>query len=148
MTVARANSGDGNERVLVLAPIGRDGTMAVALLREAGVTAEVCADLTELRDRLNSGAGVAVIAEEAFYREPLEFLVDWVARQPSWSDFPFVVLTSGGRGASVDQLRRLRLLEALRNVSLLERPVQAVTLVSAVHAALRARRRQYETRDH
>jgi signal transduction histidine kinase/CheY-like chemotaxis protein len=148
MTVAMANVGDGHERVLVLAPIGRDGPMAAALLRDAGLTAEVCADLTELRDHLDAGAGAAVIAEEALYREPLEILVDWVARQPPWSDFPFIILTSGDRGTSPDHLRRLRLLEALRNVSLLERPAQAVTLVSAVHAALRARRRQYETRGH
>jgi signal transduction histidine kinase len=142
------NSGDGNERVLVLAPIGRDGRMAAALLHETGVTAEVCADLRELRDRLEAGAGAAVIAEEAFYPESLELLVDWVAGQPPWSDFPFLILTSGGSGASPDHLRRLGLLEALRNVSLLERPVQAMTLVSAVRAALRARRRQYETRAH
>jgi signal transduction histidine kinase/CheY-like chemotaxis protein len=142
------SGGDNNERVLVLAPIGRDGPMAAALLRDASLTAEVCANGTELGDRLNSGAGVAVIAEEAFYREPLELLVDWVARQPAWSDFPFIILTSRDRGASSDHLRRLRLLESLRNVSLLERPVQAVTLVSTVHAALRARRRQYEIRDH
>ena len=43
---------------------------------------------------------------------------------------------------------RLRLLESLGNVSLLERPIEPVTLVSAVKAALRARRRQYEVRDH
>jgi signal transduction histidine kinase/CheY-like chemotaxis protein len=144
-----ATTGDnGSERVLVLAPIGRDGPMAAALLRDAGMAAQVCADLQELRDQVEAGAGVAVVAEEAFYREPLELLVDWVARQPPWSDFPFLILTSGGGGASPDHLRRLRLLEALRNVSLLERPVQRVTLVSAVQAALRARRRQYETRGH
>src|SRR6185437_8854625 len=135
-----------SERVIVLAPIGRDGPTAAALLRETGIAAEVCTGLTELRHRLEQGAGAALVAEEAFYREPIEVLVDWVAAQPSWSDFPFVVLTSG-RGTVPVHTRRLRLLEALRNVSLLERPVETVTLVSAVHAALRARRRQYETRD-
>jgi signal transduction histidine kinase/CheY-like chemotaxis protein len=35
----------------------------------------------------------------------------------------------------------------LRNVSLLERPVQAITLTSTVQAAARARARQYEVRD-
>ena len=38
----------------------------------------------------------------------------------------------------------MRLLEKLRNVTLLERPIQTMTLVSAAKAALRARRRQYE----
>ena len=40
------------------------------------------------------------------------------------------------------------MLDRLGNVSLLERPLGAVTLVSAVQAALRARRRQYEVRHH
>lgn len=135
-----------SERTLILTPIGRDGPTAAAFLRQTGIGAEVCAGLTELRDGLESGAGTALIAEEAFYNEPIEVLVEWVARQPSWSDFPFIVLTSG-RGTSPIHARRVLLLEGLRNVSLLERPVETVTLASAVRAALRARRRQYQTRD-
>ena len=42
----------------------------------------------------------------------------------------------------------MRLIEGLGNVSLLERPLNAVTLVSAVQSTLRARRRQYEVQDH
>ena len=41
---------------------------------------------------------------------------------------------------------RRNLVSALRNVSLLERPVQPITLTSAVQSALRARGRQYEIR--
>jgi signal transduction histidine kinase/CheY-like chemotaxis protein len=118
----------------------------VALLRDSGLAAEVCGSLTELRRALELGSGAAIIAEEAFYRDPVNVVVDWVAGQPAWSDFPFVVLTTG-RDISPIRARRVRLLAALRNVSLLERPVSAVTLISAVQAALRARRRQYETRD-
>ena len=44
-------------------------------------------------------------------------------------------------------MRRLRLLEPLGNISLLERPLRRVTLVSTVQTALRARRRQYQLRD-
>jgi signal transduction histidine kinase/CheY-like chemotaxis protein len=144
--VTGTDGGADSERVLVLAPIGRDGPAAAALLREAGVAAEVCDGLTELRDGLELAAGTAVIAEEAFYREPIDVLLDWVVGQPGWSDLPFVVLTSG-RGTSPLHARRVRLLEGLRNVSLLERPIETVTLISAVQAALRARRHQYETRD-
>jgi len=138
--------GPDSERILVLAPIGRDGPAAAALLRESGLAAEACASLTELRHGLELGSGSALIAEEAFYQDRLDVLVDWVAAHPAWSDYPFIVLTSG-RDTSPVHARRVRLLEALRNVSLLERPVEAVMLVSAVQAALRARRRQYETRD-
>jgi signal transduction histidine kinase len=40
------------------------------------------------------------------------------------------------------------LLESLGNVSLLERPLNAVTLMSAIRSAMRARGRQYEVQEH
>ena len=52
-----------------------------------------------------------------------------------------MVLTSKRTADSIDR-KKASLLSLLKNVSLLERPVHAVTLVSAVQAALRARRRQ------
>jgi signal transduction histidine kinase len=74
-------------------------------------------------------------------------LEKWVSNQPAWSDFPFIVLTSRATSPAAD-VYRLRLLESLGNVSLLERPLNAVTLTSTVRAALRARRRQYEVQEH
>jgi signal transduction histidine kinase/ActR/RegA family two-component response regulator len=56
-------------------------------------------------------------------------------------------LTSQQASRRVDA-HRLHFLETYGNVSLLERPLAAVSLISAVKAALRARRRQYEVRDH
>jgi signal transduction histidine kinase/ActR/RegA family two-component response regulator len=56
---------------------------------------------------------------------------------------PFVVLTTHQDQPAVAAWRR-NLVSALHNVSLLERPVQPITLVSAMQSALRARRRQYE----
>ncbi len=58
---------------------------------------------------------------------------------------PFVVLTSHREQPAVIAWRR-SIVELLRNVSLLERPVQPITLTSAVQSAMRARRRQYEIR--
>jgi signal transduction histidine kinase len=55
------------------------------------------------------------------------------------------VLIMSRRGAATAALQH-RYLE-LGNVSLLERPAQGVTLVSAAHSALRARRRQYAMRE-
>ena len=136
-----------SEQVLVLAPIGRDAPAAELLLRQAGISAVICSDAGDLLRRLEQGAGAALVAEEGFGREIGEQLVHWVEHQPPWSDFPFVVLTSKRTAEAIDG-KRLRLLSLLKNVSLLERPVHAVTLVSAVQAALRARRRQYEVRGH
>jgi signal transduction histidine kinase/CheY-like chemotaxis protein len=131
------------ERILVLAPTGRDGRAACALLGQAGVSCVPCSELNELQSELESGAGAAVIAEEALIGADLISLFRWVDNQPPWSDFPFVILTTR---RDDPRLRRytLGLIEKLRNVTLQERPIQTVTLVSAVQAALRARRRQYE----
>ena len=133
---------DTEQRVLVLAPIGRDAKAAALHLEENGIPCVVCSNLKDLVDRLNIGAAVAVVTEEAFLRGTSDELNVWVKRQPPWSDFPFTVLTSH-QASAFAQAHRLRLLENLGNVSLLERPFGAVTLVSTVQAALRARRRQY-----
>jgi signal transduction histidine kinase len=90
-----------------------------------------------------AGAGAILVAEEALFNADVTSLQDWVARQPAWSDIPFVVLTSHLDHART-KLWRQSLVGLLRNVSMLERPVQPITLTSALQAALRARRRQYE----
>lgn len=58
-----------------------------------------------------------------------------------------MVLTTAGQATSANA-RTLQLLGPYGNVSLLERPVRTATLVAAVRTALRARRRQYESRDY
>ncbi len=131
--------------ILVLAPRGRDGPAIAEGLRRAGLEARVCRDAGEMLEELERGADAVVVAEEALFGTSAEALASWVSAQPAWSDMPFVLLTSHDpRPAPA----RERLLGALGNVSLLERPVQVLTLTSAVRAAIRARRRQYEVRAH
>ncbi len=137
----------GSELVLILAPVGRDAAAAVQQLGTGGLTTAVCPDIRDLVERLQVGAGVAIVAEEALAREAPETLRTWLAEQPPWSDFPLLILTSQQASRRVDA-HRLHFLETYGNVSLLERPLAAVSLISAVKAALRARRRQYEVRDH
>ncbi|HEX8424124.1 MAG TPA: ATP-binding protein, partial [Pyrinomonadaceae bacterium] len=74
-------------------------------------------------------------------------LVEALAEQPPWSDFPLVLLTSSGESSPVS-LRVLKTLGETGNITLIERPTRIITIVSALHASLRARRRQYEVREH
>jgi PAS domain S-box-containing protein len=134
---------DVSLRVLILAPSGRDASATVEQVSAAGLGAVACTDVMDLLARLDEGAGVAVIAEEAF-RTDLAKLTEWVTRQPPWSDFPFVVITSRRFYPGEDALR-IQFLERLGHVSFMERPLSAVSLISAVKSGLRARRRQYET---
>ncbi|WP_328703052.1 ATP-binding protein [Arenibaculum pallidiluteum] len=133
------------ERVLVLAPRGRDAAVAVALLGEANLEAEACPDLPALLREVARGAGLAVLTEEVLRTADLRPLSAWLQRQPPWSDFPFLLLTERGGGLERNsELRRLQ--HVLGNVALLERPFHPSTLVSAATTALRGRRRQYEAR--
>jgi signal transduction histidine kinase/CheY-like chemotaxis protein len=134
-------------RVLVLAPIGRDAQAAAQHLSESKIGSVVCDDLNDLLVKLGEGAAAALVTEEAFLRGGTQALETWVASQPPWSDFPFIVLTSRATSAAA-QGYRTRLLESLGNVSLLERPLNTVTLMSAIRSAMRARSRQYEVHDH
>jgi C4-dicarboxylate-specific signal transduction histidine kinase len=75
----------------------------------------------------------------------MEQLGLWVASQPTWSDFPFILLTEHGGGLERNPAAA-RLTEILGNVIFLERPFHPTTLVSAVHTGLRGLQRQYEWR--
>src|SRR5437763_713554 len=132
-----------SKRVLVLAPTGRDSAAACARLQQAGMTCTACSTIDELQRELAAGAGAALVAEEGFFGTDLSALFAWVSNQPPWSDFPFVVLTTHRDDPRVRRYT-LDLIDQLRHVTLQERPIQSVTLVSGLQAALRARTRQYE----
>ncbi len=136
-----------SERALILAPTGRDGALALSLLQDGGKTGEICRDLPEMLRGLAEGAGLAIVTDEALQFNDLGALRTWIAGQPPWSDFPFVVLTRRVPGAGDNPY--LRQLEGLLgSVIFLERPFRAAALVSIVDNALRGRRRQYQARGH
>jgi PAS domain S-box-containing protein len=138
-------SADFRGPVLVLAPSGRDAAVIGGLLAPTGVGTALCDDLPGLVSHLEtSDAGAAIVAQEALLRD-MSMLRQWIAGQPPWSDFPFILLTLHNQPARMDSHPSTRLAAALGNVTVLERPLHPVSLISAVGAALRARRRQRET---
>ncbi|TFV79005.1 response regulator [Bradyrhizobium frederickii] len=138
-------SAERDNRVLIFAPIGRDGPASAELFRGASLEAINCRSLPELVTEMTAGVGAVFLAEEGLFGKDTAPLAQWIASQPPWSDLPFVVLTSHREQPAVVAWRR-SIVELLRNVSLLERPVQPITLTSAIQSAIRARRRQYEIR--
>ena len=133
-----------SERAIILAPLGRDGSLALMMLNEAGYSGMVASNLNMLCDALEHGAGLLVIAAEALRGVDLEPLLDHLHQQPAWSDLPIVLMTHHGGS---EQNGSSHLSGLLGNVTFLERPFHPVTLISLVSAALRGRRRQYEARD-
>jgi PAS domain S-box-containing protein len=131
------------QRVLILAPAGRDSAAARSILSRAGIETMICTSAATLCREVEANAGSLVLGEEALALPATSALADVLGRQPSWSDLPILLLTGPGPDSAVAAAAVSR----LGNVTLLERPVRVTSLVSTVRAALRGRRRQYELRD-
>src|SRR5262249_39513563 len=114
---------------------------------QAQVPLRLCADVAELCREIDAGVGAILLAEEMLDAPTLQRLVEVLRGQPTWSDVPVVALFGAVEGGPDMGLRMLDLLEPLGNVTVLERPASALTLASALRAALRARRHQYQIRD-
>ncbi len=133
------------DRVLILAPRGRDAAIAADLLDRNAIVATICDDQAALLRHLDVAAGAVLLTEEALTAEDSTALTAWVSAQPSWADIPFVVLTNGTKTPRT--LHATQRLRDLGNVVLLERPLHAEAMLGAIRSALTARSRQYELRD-
>ena len=85
-----------------------------------------------------------MVAEEALVDADMPGLRELLDAQPAWSDLPLVLVA--GAGARLRTLVERAFPEA-GNVTLLERPLNPLTLVSAIQVGMRARARQLEVRD-
>jgi PAS domain S-box-containing protein len=132
------------QRILVLAPIGRDAQVMKELVEPEGSICEICRDVPDLRGKLDNEVAGVVLTDEVLAGRDVTSLLSWCEDQPSWSDMPIIVLSK--KEAALRSTKSARTLDRLGNVVLLERPVNAETLLSAVKSISRARRRQYETR--
>ncbi len=130
-------------RVLVLMPTGRDADLICATLEKVGIAAEPCADAQNLTAQINAGAGAILLAEEALERGTLQLLSNIFDAQPVWSDLPVVLFAGNAQNAEI-----LSATVGTRfNATIVERPIRIPMLISAVRGALRARDRQYQSRN-
>ena len=130
----------GAGAVLVLAPSGRDGVVISSILSRAGIDSDVVSDFVTAAEQASAAAAL-VVTEESFPKLDGAPLIDWIAAQPPWSDFPIILLRA--RGAA-EAPQTLRLIERLGNVTVLERPLHPMTLIASARSAERARGRQRE----
>jgi signal transduction histidine kinase/CheY-like chemotaxis protein len=129
------------QQLAILAPAGRDATVIRGILKGAEVPTCVESGIGSLIEALDEPrAGGLILAEEALKEDGLVVLERWLAGQPPWSDLPIILLTRGRAAPDAN----LGIAGRLGNVTILERPLHPVTLVSAARAALRARARQHE----
>ena len=136
---------DHDERIVIVAPVGQDAVAMATLLNDDGFKTRTCRTTKGCSREISVGAGAVLLTEEALELRHLSLLIDVLKAQPSWSELPIIILTSGGES------RLIRLLDmvavAAGTVTLLERPLATGTLLRSVEVALRSRRRQYQVRD-
>ena len=132
--------------VLIAAPLGKDAALAAGALEQAGIRTTICERVSQIAERFDETTHAILVAAEALVTSDIPALVDRLEYQPPWSDVPLILLTTSGGGDEMSR-RALEIFGPTANVTLLERPLHAVTLVTTLQVALRARRRQYEVRD-
>ncbi len=131
-------------RFLIVAPAGRDAEVIRQLLSGAEILATVDTSGEALCDAVRSGSGGgAVITDDGLSRLDTQALLDAVASQPPWSDFPFVLLVRRGEARMGSKA-----IEDVINATVLERPLHPASLISAARAAVRARARQRLAAEH
>ena len=129
--------------VHIFAPFGHDAQSIASVLDAAGLTTTVHDSLARLADALDDDLGAVVVTEEAVAKGA-GALLEPLARQPSWSDIPFILLRS-------PRSRKRPLagpgLPMAINIIELDRPLGRSSLLSSVQSALRARDKQFLVRD-
>ncbi|MCW5798444.1 MAG: response regulator [Nitrospira sp.] len=133
------------ERIIILAPIGRDAPAMAKVLTTQGLDAIVCGTALDTCHELTVGGAVLLVTEESLELPHISHLLHHLKAQPPWSELPMIVLTRGGES----RLARLLDLvaEAAGSITLLERPIGEATLMRSIEVGLRSRRRQYQVRD-
>lgn len=135
------------DHVLVLAPYRRDADYLRQLLSEQDLDVRVCPAGANMATCLAASPGVLVATHEALTQDVVTSVGAWLETQPSWSEMPIVVLLDrSSHNAKV----RATLASAWPRARQLfyQRPVTPVELVSGVQAAMLARLRQRDVRDH
>ncbi len=130
-------------RILVYGPTSRDSQLTCDMLAARSIACIVCPNVAGMVQEMERGVGGLIMAEEAFIRDDVRPLVNFLHGQPAWSDLPVILIThTGSESPSVSEA-----VKHLGNVTLLERPTRVNALVTAAQGALRARRRQFQARD-
>jgi PAS domain S-box-containing protein len=132
--------------VVVFLPRNREQILATTALKRANIRIEICEHFNQLDARISEQTGVVLFAEEAFLGAQISRFLEHLHAQPPWSDLPLLALTSGNETDDPHH-RILDLLGLNANLTFVARPFRGLTLVSAVQAALRARRHQFAVRD-
>lgn len=144
VAAGKAESAQGqDERVLLYGFEKPKAGLFGAIYTQNGFFTTRCTDTAALCSEIETGAGVAVIEGRKLKRADWFRLSQVLARQPTWSDFPLIILTQGKDVLDTEGLDPNPAELAL----FLDVSASTASLLNAVRVSLRNRRRQYELRD-
>nr|AGU12018.1 Histidine kinase-, DNA gyrase B-, and HSP90-like ATPase [uncultured organism] len=135
------------ERLLVLAPFGKDADHLCKVLQAAEFSCVVCRDLEALLSELAVEAGAILTTEEVLLADSLGKLATCLKTQEVWSAIPVLVFYSPRGDETYLKNAVASDIQSMADISFLPRPVTARALISASQTALRDRNRQYKTRE-
>jgi signal transduction histidine kinase len=130
-------------RVLLFPATKRDGDVICRYLEKERIVCLVCTTALQVAAELEKGAAMLVLTDSALSSPGGASICEALRQQPQWSDLPVVLLRNANPSPEAESL-----MARLSNVTVMERPASSRALLSAIHASLRARARQYELRDH
>src|SRR4051812_44893326 len=130
--------------VVFVSPNAADAELAAGFLHAEGLQTLHRERIDDLGPLISTGIGCVVAAEEALSEPGVDAFHEALRTQPAWSDLPVVLIA--GQDSSLNALVD-RVFPDLGNITLLQRPLHPLTLVSAVGVAMRSRERQLQVRD-
>lgn len=128
--------------VLILLSKGSDTDAIPPILAGMGAASVMCSTTEKLCSEIAKGAGALLLEEEVISPSSLGCLRGVLDSQPAWSELPIIVLLR--RSTETQAAQDAMLLRG--DVTLVERPVRANTLLTVVRSALGNRQRQYLVR--
>ena len=134
------------KQVLVLAPVGADACNICSVLTEAGIESEIARSTDQVIEAVGKGYGALLLTEESVTASILPGLPQALEAQPTWSNIPVLLITTGGNMTQHSQHAE-EVLGSRASVTLIERPLRRSTLISSVRTALQNRSRQFQIRD-
>jgi two-component system, sensor histidine kinase len=112
------------------------------LMQGAALPVTLCYSASSVSREIAAGAGALILTDAALFQTDIDAILTALANQPSWSELPVILLCRADNISAVSEI-----IARFTNVTLLDRPTSARSLVSAAQTAIRARLRQYQIRD-
>jgi len=131
-------------KVVVVTPNEADRAGAESIFAAHGIDTLALPSLGELGPLEVAQIGCVMLVEEALAEPEVDAFRESLQTQPPWSDLPILLIAT--RESSLAAVAE-GLFPDSGNVTVLQRPLHPVSLVSAVNVALRSRHRQLEVRD-